>query len=78
VLATGHQVVSSVTTREMIMTVITPTKPRLAPIKAKLFRDVVIPVFQAAMPLMSLTIGNLPILMNYWALSNLLPSATFV
>ena len=77
-LATGHQVVSSVTTREMIMTVITPTKPRLAPIKATLFRDVVIPVFQAAMPIMSLTIGNLPILMNYWALSNLLPSATFV
>lgn len=64
-LATGHQVVSSVTTREMIMTVITPTKPRLAPIKATLFRDVVIPVFQAAMPIMSLTIGNLPILMNY-------------
>jgi len=47
------------------MTVITPTKPRLAPIKATLFRDVVIPVFQAAMPIMSLTIGNLPILMNY-------------
>jgi len=82
VLATGHQVVSSVTTREIVMTEITPTTTRLArsgPIKAKISRVVafVIPIFQAPMPIRSL-LRNLPKLMNYRALSNLLRSARFV
>jgi hypothetical protein len=53
VLATGHQVVSSVTTREIVMIEITPTSLRLARsglTKAKILRDIVyfvIPVFQA-------------------------------
>ena len=59
-LATGHQVVSSVTTREIVMTEITPTSLRPARgglTKAKIFRDIadfVIPVFQAPMPIRSL------------------------
>ena len=60
-LATGHQVVSSVTTREMVMTEITPTSPRLARgglTKAKIFLDIVdfvIPVFQAPLRQLALT-----------------------
>ena len=52
-LATGHQVVSSVTTREIVMIEITPTGIRLARgglTKAKIFPDIVdfvIPVFHA-------------------------------
>ena len=81
-LATGHQVVSSVTTREMVIIEITPTSLRLARsglIKAKIFRVVafVIPTFQAPMPISS-PLRNLPKLMKYRALSNLLPSARFV
>jgi len=55
VLATGHQVVSSVT-REMLMTEITPTGRRLARgglIKAKIVRDVVISISQAPVPIRS-------------------------
>ena len=81
-LATGHQVVSSGTTREMVMTEITPTSLRLTRsglIKAKIFRVLasVIQIFQAPMPIRSL-LRNLPKLMKYRTLSNLLASAAFV
>ena len=56
-LATGHQVVSSMTTREIVMSMITLTRPGLASgelAKAQTTRVLAnsfIPIFQAPLPL---------------------------
>ena len=53
-LATGHQVVSSVTTREIVISAIAPASPCLARgelLKAqtiRVFADFLIPIFQGA------------------------------